>query len=52
MRLIADLTILLLLTSACAAQSVGRIAEIRKVKVARNGNNTRLEVTLTQPGSS
>ena len=31
------------------AVAVGRIAEIRKVKVARSGNNMRLEVTLTHP---
>jgi AMIN domain len=49
-RWIADLGILLLLASACAAQgAAGRIAEIRKVKVARSGNNTRLEVTLSHP---
>ena len=50
MRWIADIGILLLLASACAAQGAsGRIAEIRKVKVARSGNNTRLEVTLSHP---
>ncbi len=48
MRSIAEIGILLLLASACTAQATGAsVAEIRKVKVARSGNNTRLEVTLS-----
>jgi hypothetical protein len=50
MRLIAELSLLMLLASVSAAQVAGGNAtEIRKVKVARSGDKIRLEVTLTHP---
>ena len=45
--MIAELNILLLLASVCAAQGAGRsAAEIKKVKVALSGDKIKLEVTL------
>lgn len=50
MRLIAELSLLLLLLSLCAAQEpIRTAAEIRNVKVARNAGKIKLEITLTTP---
>jgi AMIN domain len=49
-RLIAELNLLLLLASLCAAQRPGQTAaELRKLKIARNGDKTKVELTLGKP---
>jgi AMIN domain len=49
-RLIAELNLLLLLASLCAAQGPGQTgAELRKLKIARNGDKTKVELTLSKP---
>jgi hypothetical protein len=50
-KLIVELNLLLLmLVSLCAGQGNGRVtAEMKKLKVARNGDKTRLELTLSHP---
>ncbi len=50
MRMLADLCLVLMLVSACAAQGVGPYrAEIRKVKVVKSGDEIKLEIILTRP---
>jgi hypothetical protein len=49
-RLIAELNLLLLLASLCVAQRPGQTgAELRKLKIARNGDKTKVELTLSKP---
>jgi AMIN domain len=49
-RLVVELNLLLLLASLCAAQGTGRSgAELRKLRIVRNGDQVRLELTLSNP---
>ncbi len=49
MRVIAEFGLLLLLASVCVAQgATAGIAEIRKVRITRTGDKTRLEFVLTR----
>jgi hypothetical protein len=48
-RLIAELSLLLLLASLCTAQEADQAAAIKNMKVVHSGGNVRLEVTLTAP---
>ena len=50
MREIAELSLLLLLASLCAAQGSARTAaEIRNIQVVRSGDKIRVEIALTAP---
>lgn len=52
MKAMFELSILLLLTSACLAQAGGRsAAEIRSLRVTRRAGKVRIEVALTAPVS-
>ncbi len=49
MRVIAEFCLLLLLASVCIAQgATAGVAEIRKVRITRTGDKTRLEFVLTR----
>jgi AMIN domain len=49
-RLIAEISLFLLLMSLCAAQVAGGTgAELRKLKIARSGDKTKMEFTLSKP---
>jgi hypothetical protein len=49
-KVIAEFCLLLLLASVCVAQgAAARIAQIRKIRITRSGETTRLEFVLTTP---